>query len=69
VAAYDAEAPLTADERDLLPDAMLRHAATLVWYVVTRHGERTPGDVGGAPRYAARVCEIARSVESIRRAA
>jgi len=53
VAAYDAEAPLTADERDLLPDAMLRHAATLVWYVVTRHGERTPGDVGGAPRYAA----------------
>ena len=69
VAAYDAEAPLTADERDLLPDAMLRHAATLVWYVVTRHGERTPGDVGGAPRYAARVCEIPRSWESIRRAA
>jgi homoserine kinase type II len=69
VAAYDAEAPLTADERDLLPDAMLRHAAALVWYVVTRHGERTPGDVGGAPRYVARVCEIARLVETIRRAA
>ena len=67
VAAYDAEAPLTPDERELLPDAMLRHAATLVWYVVTRHGERTPGDVGGAPRYAARVCEIARLVETIRR--
>jgi hypothetical protein len=28
-----------------------------------------PGDVGGAPRYAARVSEIARSAESIRRAA
>ncbi len=53
VAAYDAEAPLTLDERMLLPDAMLRHAATLVWYVVTRHGERTPGDIGGAARYAA----------------
>jgi homoserine kinase type II len=69
VAAYDAQAPLTAAERELLPDAMLRHAATLVWYVVTRHGERTPGDVGGASRYAARVCEIARFAESIRRAA
>ena len=69
VAAYDAEAPLTPAERELLPDAMLRHAATLVWYVVTRHGELTPGDVGGAPRYAARVCEIAHFAESIRRAA
>jgi homoserine kinase type II len=69
IAAYGAEAPLTEDERELLPDAMLRHAATLVWYVVTRHGERMPGDVGGAPRYAARVCEIARGAESIRRAA
>jgi homoserine kinase type II len=69
LAAYEAEAPLTVDERELLPDAMLRHAATLVWYVVTRHGERSPGDVGGAPRYAARVREIARSAESIRHAA
>jgi homoserine kinase type II len=69
VAAYDAVAPLTAHERELLPDAMLRHAATLVWYVVTRHGERTPGDVGGARRYAERVCEIARFAESIRHAA
>lgn len=69
VAAYDAHAPLTADERVLLPDAMLRHAATLVWYVVSRHGERIPGDVGGAPRYAARVLEIARFAEAIRYAA
>jgi hypothetical protein len=28
--------------REVLPDAMLRRAPTLVWYVVTRHGERTP---------------------------
>jgi Ser/Thr protein kinase RdoA (MazF antagonist) len=69
VAAYDADAPLTAGERDTLPEAMLRHAATLVWYVVTRHGERVPGDVGGAPRYAARVREIARAIEDIRHAA
>jgi Ser/Thr protein kinase RdoA (MazF antagonist) len=69
VAAYEAEARLTAEERAALPDAMLRHAATLVWYVVSRHGERTPGDVGGAPRYAARVREIARSIEAIHDAA
>jgi Ser/Thr protein kinase RdoA (MazF antagonist) len=69
VAAYDAAAPLTPAERAALPDAMLRRAATLVWYVATRHGERSPGDVGGAARYAARVCEIARLVETIRRAA
>jgi homoserine kinase type II len=69
LAAYEAEAPLTDAERELLPDAMLRHAATLVWYVVSRHGERVPGDVGGAPRYAARVREIARFAEAIRRAA
>jgi Ser/Thr protein kinase RdoA (MazF antagonist) len=69
VAAYESEARLTGEERAALPDAMLRRAATLVWYVVTRHGERLPGDVGGAPRYAARVREIARSVEAIRHAA
>jgi homoserine kinase type II len=69
VAAYEAHAPLTAEERATLPDAMLRHAATLVWYVVTRHGERAPGDVGGAPRYAARVREIAGAIEAIRGAA
>ena len=60
LAAYESEATLTSDERALLPDAMLRRAATLVWYVITRHGERTPGDIGGAPRYAARLREIAR---------
>jgi homoserine kinase type II len=69
VAAYEAQAPLTPDEREALPDAMLRRAATLVWYVVTRHGERAPGDIGGAPRYAARVREIAGALEEIRRAA
>lgn len=69
IAAYDAEAPLSPAERAMLPDAMLRHAASLVWYVVSRHGERTPGDVGGAPRYTGRVREIARLAEAIRHAA
>jgi Ser/Thr protein kinase RdoA (MazF antagonist) len=68
VAAYGAQAALSDAERAALPDAMLRRAATLVWYVVTRHGERTPGDIGGAPRYAERVLEIARSLEAIRAA-
>jgi hypothetical protein len=53
----------------VIPEAMLRHAATLTWYVVTRHGERAPGDVGGAPRYAARVAEIAAGASAIREAA
>ena len=53
VAAYAEEAPMTHAERDVVPEAMLRRAATLVWYVATRHGERVPGDLGGAPRYAA----------------
>jgi Ser/Thr protein kinase RdoA (MazF antagonist) len=69
VEAYAAEAPLAPAERDLLPEAMLRRAATLVWYVVTRHGERVPGDVGGAPRYAARAAEIAAAASAIREAA
>ena len=69
LAAYDDEAPLAPAERELIPEAMLRHAATLVWYVVTRHGERTPGDVGGAPRYAARVREIDAHAAEIREAA
>lgn len=69
VAAYASEAPLTLAERELIPDAMLRHAATLARYVVSRHGERSPGDVGGAPRYARRVIEIAAAVEAIRAAA
>lgn len=66
VAAYHAHAPLTGEERALLPDAMLRHAAQLVALVVTRHGERAPGDVGGAPRYAERVREVSRLTAAIR---
>jgi Ser/Thr protein kinase RdoA (MazF antagonist) len=69
VAAYAEEAPLAVAERAVVPEAMLRRAATLVWYVVTRHGERTPGDVGGAPRYAARVAELAALAGAIREAA
>jgi len=69
VAAYAQEAPLTPDERELVPEAMLRRAATLVWYVATRHGERVPGDVGGAPRYAARAAEIVANADAIREAA
>jgi Ser/Thr protein kinase RdoA (MazF antagonist) len=69
IAAYAADAPLSAEERATLPDQMLRHAAMLAWYVTTRHGERVPGDVGAAPRYAARVAEIAASAEAIRDAA
>ena len=69
VSAYDQAAPLTAGERQLIPEAMLRRAATLVWYVVTRHGERVPGDGGGAPRYADRVAEIAARSAEIREAA
>ena len=59
VDAYAREAPLSDAERATVADAMLRHAAFLTWYVVTRHGERSPGDIGGAPRYAQRVREIA----------
>jgi Ser/Thr protein kinase RdoA (MazF antagonist) len=69
VAAYAHEAPLAPDERALLPEAMVRRAATLVWYVATRHGERVPGDVGGAPRYAARAAEIVAHADAIRAAA
>ena len=69
LAAYDEHAPIAPDERALIPEAMLRRAATLVWYVATRHGERTPGDVGGAPRYARRVIEIATRADAIREAA
>ena len=69
VAAYAAEAPLSTTERASLADAMLRHAAFLTWYVLARHGERTPGEIGGAPRYAERVREIVREFEAIRTAA
>ena len=64
--AYASEAPLAASERELVPEAMIAHAATLAWYVVTRHGERVPGDVGGAPAYAARVAEIVAQAGAIR---
>ena len=64
--AYASEAPLAASERELIPEAMVAHAAMLVWYVVTRHGERVPGDVGGAPVYAARVAEIVAQAGAIR---
>ena len=67
--AYAQEAPLAPDELELVPEAMLRRAATLAWYVAARHGERAPGDVGGAPRYAARVAEIVASAGAIREAA
>lgn len=66
VSAYDRSAPLVAIERELLVDEMIRRNATLVWYVVSRHGERAPGDIGGAPRYAARVTEIANAYETIK---
>ena len=69
VTAYAEEAPMTHAEREVVPEAMLRRAATLVWYVTTRHGERVPGDVGGAPRYAARVAEIVARAAEIRAAA
>jgi Ser/Thr protein kinase RdoA (MazF antagonist) len=69
IEAYAQEAPISPDERALVPEAMLRRAATMVWYVTTRHGERVPGDVGGAPRYVARVAEIVRLSAEIRAAA
>ena len=69
MAAYAEEAPLGRDERELVPEAMLRRVRSLVSYVVARHGERVPGDVGGAPRYAARAVEIVAAAESIREAA
>jgi Ser/Thr protein kinase RdoA (MazF antagonist) len=69
LAAYAQEAPLTPHERELVPEAMVRRAATLVWYVATRHGERVPGDLGGAPRYAARAREVVAQASAIREAA
>jgi hypothetical protein len=48
---------------------MGRRAAPLVWYVAPRHGARVPGDVGGAPRYAARAAEIVANADAIRAAA
>ncbi len=69
IAAYAGEEPLAPNERELVPEAMLLRAASLAAYVTARHGERVPGDVGGAPRYAARVAEIAAASAAIREAA
>ncbi len=69
VEAYVVQAPLAPGERELVAEAMLRRAATLAWYVATRHGDRIPGDVGGAPRYAARAAEILARSGMIREAA
>lgn len=56
--AYHVVAPLTTEEWELLPYLMIRRNAFLVWYVVSRHGERAAGDIGNAERYARRVTEI-----------
>jgi Ser/Thr protein kinase RdoA (MazF antagonist) len=60
VEAYHSHAPLTTEEWELVPDLMIRRNAFLVWYVVSRHGERAAGDIGNAERYARRVTEIYR---------
>jgi Ser/Thr protein kinase RdoA (MazF antagonist) len=56
--AYHAAAPLNEAEWALLPDFMLRRNAFLVWYVVSRHGQRAFGDIGNADRYARRVLAL-----------
>jgi Ser/Thr protein kinase RdoA (MazF antagonist) len=56
--AYQAEARLTDEEWELVPDLMIRRNAFLVWYIVSRHGQRAFGDVGNADRYARRVAEL-----------
>jgi homoserine kinase type II len=56
--AYHAAAPLSSAEWALLPDFMLRRNAFLIWYVVSRHGQRAFGDIGNADRYARRVLEL-----------
>lgn len=58
--AYDAVAKLSLAEWDALYDLAIRRAAMLVWYVVTRHGERVRGDVGASARYVARLRELER---------
>jgi Ser/Thr protein kinase RdoA (MazF antagonist) len=64
--AYDAELPLGLAERETLPDLMIRRNAMMVWYIVTRHGERSAGDVGGAPLYVERMREIERMHSCLR---
>ncbi len=69
VRAYDAELALAPDEWAVLWDMAIRRAAMLVWYVVTRHGLRARGDVGGAPAYVERLRELhahARRAEDVR---
>ena len=56
--AYHVAAPLATEEWRFLPELMIRRNAMLVWYVVTRHGERAAGDIGNAERYARRVAEL-----------
>jgi len=56
--AYHAAAPLSEAEWALLPDFMLRRNAFLIWYVVSRHGQRAFGEIGNADRYARRVVAL-----------
>ncbi|MBV8602423.1 MAG: phosphotransferase [Candidatus Eremiobacteraeota bacterium] len=63
--AYASELKLAAAERKALPDLMIRHSATLISYIVSRHGELAPGDVGGAPIYLERIREIERVREEL----
>jgi Ser/Thr protein kinase RdoA (MazF antagonist) len=58
--AYHAAAPLGAEESRFLPELMIRRNAMLLWYVIARHGQRAPGDIGNAERYARRVAELDR---------
>jgi Ser/Thr protein kinase RdoA (MazF antagonist) len=58
VRAYDAVLRLTAEEWAIVWDMAIRRNAMLAWYVVTRHGQRRPGDVGGAPAYVERLREL-----------
>ncbi|MBD5634397.1 MAG: phosphotransferase [Candidatus Eremiobacteraeota bacterium] len=69
VRGYDAALPLAPDEWSVLWDMAIRRSAMLVWYVVTRHGERRRGDVGRAPVYVERLRELeryARAAEDLR---
>lgn len=58
--AYAEEHPLAAAEREVLPAMAIRRNAWMIWYIVTQHGERVPGDVGNAARYLDRLREIQR---------
>jgi Ser/Thr protein kinase RdoA (MazF antagonist) len=60
VADYDQEIGLGTAEREALSDLRIRRNAMMVWYIVTRHGERLRGDVGNASRYLDRLREMDR---------